>query len=65
MRVKITYSEPIQQSTHNKIDVRVVGLDIDPHHSISSQILSACTGGVSAMMYKGLKSFKVEVIEEE
>jgi hypothetical protein len=42
---------------------RVVGIEIDPHHSIEEQISSACTGGIAAMVYKGLRSFKVEVVD--
>ena len=40
-------------------------MEIDPHHSIEAQIASACTGGIAAMVYKGLESFKVEIIKED
>ena len=63
MKVKITYSEPIQLATNKMGDKRVVGLEIDPHHSIEHQISSACTGGISAIVHKGLQSFTVEVIK--
>ena len=52
-------------TTNSKNDVRVVGLEIDPHHSLEAQISSACTGGISAIVHKGLQSFIVEVIEEK
>ena len=63
IKVEITYSEPIQLATNKMGDRRVVGIDIDPHHSIEAQISSACTGGIAAMVYKGLRSFKVEVVD--
>ena len=63
VKVKITYSEPIQLATNFKSDERIVGLEVDPHHPIEAQILSACNGGISAMMYRGLRSFKVEVVD--
>ena len=63
LKVEITYSEPIQLATNKMGDRRVVGLEIDPHHSIEQQIQSACTGGIAAMVHKGLRSFKVEVID--
>jgi|TARA_B110000211_G_scaffold224556_1_gene275736 hypothetical protein len=63
IKVEITYSEPIQLATNKMGDRRVVGSEIDPHHSIEEQISSACTGGIAAMVYKGLRSFKVEVVD--
>ena len=63
LTVEITYSEPIQLATNKMGDRRVVGIEIDPHHSIEHQISSACTGGIAAMVHKGLRSFKVEVID--
>ena len=63
MKIEVTYSEPIQLSTTHKGDKRLISMEIDPHHSIESQIANACTGGIAAIVYKGLKSFKVEVIK--
>jgi hypothetical protein len=63
VKVKITYSEPIQLATNKMGGRRVVGIEIDPHHSIEHQIQSACNGGIAAMVYRGLRSFKVEVVD--
>ena len=63
MKIKVTYSEPIQLTTKRMGDVRLISMEIDPHHSLEAQIASACTGGIAAMVYKGLESFKVEVIK--
>ena len=63
MKIEVSYSEPIQLTTKRMGDKRLISMEIDPHHSIESQIASACTGGMAAMAYKGLKSFKVEVIK--
>ena len=63
LTVEITYSEPIQLATNKMGGRRVVSLEVDPHHSIEEQIHSACTGGIAAMVYKGLRSFKVEVVD--
>ena len=63
MKVKIIYSEPIQLATNKMGERRIVSLEVDPHHSIEEQIHSACTGGIAAMVYKGLRSFKVEVVD--
>tara|TARA_R110000787_G_scaffold186303_1_gene297837 strand:- start:394 stop:591 length:198 start_codon:yes stop_codon:yes gene_type:complete len=65
MKIKVTYSAPVQLSTNHKGDSRLISMEIDPHHSIEAQIASACTGGIAAMVYKGLESFKVEIIKED
>jgi hypothetical protein len=65
MKIKVTYSEPIQLTTKRMGDERLISMEIDPHHTLEAQIASACTGGIAAMVYKGLESFKVEVIKED
>ena len=65
MIIKVTYSAPIQLSTNHKGSSRLISMEIDPHHTLEAQITSACSGGIAAMMYKGLESFKVEVIKED
>jgi hypothetical protein len=63
MKIKVTYSEPIQLTTKRMGAERLISMEIDPHHSLEAQIASACTGGIAAIAYKGLESFKVEVIK--
>jgi hypothetical protein len=65
MKIEVTYSEPIQLTTKRMGDRRLLSMEIDPHHSLEAQISSACTGGIAAIMHKGLKSFIVKVIEEK
>jgi|MDSZ01.2.fsa_nt_gb hypothetical protein len=65
MRVKIKFSQPVKLNREEAMSETIIDKTIsNGHNSIESDILYIICSAINDMKYKGLKSFMVELIEE-
>jgi len=63
-KVKITFSQPVKLNRDEPYSEVIVDKNTSGgHNPVSKDVQYIMINGLSAMMYNGLKSFKVEIIE--